>query len=127
VKALAFFLAAAVLSGCATVGRVDGSRCTNGLAEGRAALESVQVMNSVWKLFSFIPLASGDPLMPNGATCRFFEDTATLQNQLDMLQAEVRRVGATKVEDVVTMYSEERVFFFLLLREKIRTSATLVR
>lgn len=126
-KTFVLIAAAAVLSGCATVSRVDGARCHAETMGAISALESVQVMNSGWKLLSCIPLASGDPRNPGKVTCRLFRDTVKLQSQLDMLEAEARRVGAKKVENVMTSYSEERVFLFLLLREKILTSATLVK
>ena len=44
-----------------------------------------------------------------------------------MLEAEARRVGADKALDVTTAYSDENVFLLLFLREKILTSAILVK
>ena len=122
----AICLAAALVSGCATVDRLNGTKCAT-TADGMTAVESVQVMNTNWLLLSFIPLASGDPTQPDTATCRAFRNTVTLQNQLDMLDAEAKRVGATKAVNVETAYTDERVLFFLLLSEKMLTSATLVK
>ena len=48
-------------------------------------------------------------------------------NAYKAARAEARRTGAKKAVDVTTEYSNERVLFFLLLREKILTSATLVK
>ncbi|MBQ6915002.1 MAG: hypothetical protein IJQ65_04715 [Kiritimatiellae bacterium] len=118
--------AAALLSGCATIDSLDCVRHAP-VEGGMTPVENVQVMNTNWKLLSCIPLASGDPAQPNTVACRMFRNTVTLQNQLDMLEAEARRTGAKKAVDVTTEYSNERVLFFLLLREKILTSATLVK
>ena len=119
-------LAAALLAGCATIDRLDGSRCAT-TADGKTPVETVQVMNTNWLLLSCIPIASGDPTMPNRCTCRWFRNTVTLENQLSMLEAEAASAGANKVIDVTTGYSDERVFFILLLREKMHTSATLMK
>ena len=117
---------AAFLAGCATVSKVDGAKCISEVSHSSNVVECVQVFNSGWKLFSCLPLASGDPDMPNLSSCVFFTDTVTLQNQLKMLEAEARRVGAKKADNVITSYASERIFMFLLLREKIITSALLV-
>ena len=118
---------AAFLAGCATVSKVDGAKCVSEVSHSSNVVECVQVFNSGWKLFSCIPLASGDPKNPNLPTCHFFTNTVTLQNQVEMLEAEARRVGARKADNVITSYSSERVLLFLLLREKIITSAMLVK
>jgi hypothetical protein len=126
VRTVSFLAIAALLAGCASVSTVDGSRCVSH-SSSEEVVEGVQVFNSGWKLFSCIPLASGDPKNPNLPTCHFFTNTVTLQNQVEMLEAEARRVGARKADNVITSYSSERVLLFLLLREKIITSAMLVK
>ena len=125
-KLSAICLSAALVSGCAVIDRLDGSRCAP-TADGRVPVESVQVMNTNWKLLACIPIASGDTKHPDDCTCSWFSDTVTLQNQLDMLAAEAKRVGATKAVNVETAYTDERILFFLLKREKMHTSATLVK
>ena len=119
-------LGAALLAGCATVDRLDGSRCAT-TADGKTPVETIQVMNTNWLLLSCIPIASGDPTQPNLCTCRWFRNTVTLENQMSMLEAEAARADTNKAIDVTTTYSDERVFFFLLLREKMLTSATLMK
>ena len=124
---IAFVCAAtALLAGCATIDRVNGGRCAP-VGSDAVPVETVQVMNTNWLLFSFVPIASGDPERPNMAFCRWLENTVTLQNQMNMLEAEARRVGADKALDVTTSYSDENVFLLLLVREKILTSAVLVK
>lgn len=119
-------MSAVFLAGCATIDRVPGDMCA---PDGRDAVpvEAVQVMNTNWMLLSFLPIASGDVRRPNECTCRWFRNTVGLPGQMKMLEDEMRLAGATRAVNVATAYSTERVLFFLLLREKIRTSAVLVK
>ena len=125
-SALFFIAAAVLLGGCTTITRLDGSICAE-KDDGAVPVEAVQVMNTNWLLLSFAPIASGDPEHPDTCTYRWFTNTVTLQNQLDMLEAEVRRAGADRATDVETEINSESAFFFLLQREKIHTSAVLVK
>ena len=125
-KRLAFCVAAAILGGCATVDRLDGNLCKK-TDDGMVPVEVIQVMNTNWRLLSCIPLGSGNPDMPNECSCRMFCDTVTLSNQLRMIDAEVRRVGAKRAVNVISDSSNESVLFFLLKREKLHTSAVLVK
>ena len=124
-RAAVCVLCAALLGGCASVTRLDGKPCAP--LDGHEPVEAVQVMNTNWKLLSFIPIASGNPERPNACSCRWFENTVTLQNQMAMLEAEAKRAGATRAFDVVTTSCDERLYFFLLKREKIHTSAVLAK
>ena len=125
-KRLAFCVVAAVLGGCATVDRLDSKLCEK-TYDGMVPVEAVQVMNTNWKLLACIPLGSGNPDNPNGCSCRLFCNTVTLDNQLGMLKAEAKRVGAKRAVDVISDSSKESVLFFLLKREKLHTSAVLVK
>ncbi len=125
-KAVVMCLAAVLLDGCATVVRVEAESCSP-LVDGAVPVKTVQVMNTNWRLLSFMPLASGDPENPNRCTCLWFRNTVTLQSQLDMLAEEIRRAGATRAVRVTSDVNKERALFFLFLREKMRTSAMLVR
>ena len=118
--------AVALFCGCATVDRLDGSRCAP-VAEGREPVSTVHIMNTNWRLLSFIPIVSGDPQNPNGWSCLWFTDAVTLQNQMAMLESEVRRAGASRAENVFTECNSESVFVFLLQHEKMHTSAVLVK
>ena len=125
-KRLAFCVVAAVLGGCATVDRLDGKLCEK-TYDGMVPVEVVHVMNTNWRLLACIPLGSGNPSMPNKCSCRWFSNTVTLDNQLRMINDEASRVGAKRAVDVISDSSKESVLFFLLKREKLHTSAVLVK
>ena len=125
-KRLAFCVVAAVLGGCATVDRLDSKLCEK-TYDGMVPVEVVQVMNTNWRLLACIPLGSGNPDHPNRCKCRMFTNTVTLDNQLRMIEAEAKRVGAKRAVDVTSDSSKESVLFFLLKREKLHTSAVLVK
>lgn len=122
-------LAAAALAlsaGCASVSVSDdvgGVRVEGGLEP----IESVEVSNTSWLFFACLPIASGDVDNPNGHTCDWFSNTATPANQLKMLQAEADRVGARRALNVTTLTTDEDFFLFVFLRNKIHTSAVLVK
>ena len=122
----AFCVAASLVCGCATVDRLDGEFCTS-TADGGEVVEVVQVMNTNWLLLSFIPLVSGDPRRPNECSCSWFYNSVTLRNQMRMLEAEAKRVGATRAVNVFTDANSESAFFLLLKRAKMHTSAVLVK
>ena len=90
-------------------------------------LEVVEISNACLLLLSFLPIASGDPQSPNSWGCTWFEDTTTVENQMRMLEAEASRIGATRAVDMKTLRTDESLLLFLLQREKIHTSAVLVR
>ena len=125
-KRLAFCVVAAVLGGCATVDRLDSKLCEK-TYDGMVPVEVVQGMNTNWRLLACIPLGSGNPDHPNRCKCSMFTNTVTLDNQLRMIEAEAKRVGAKRAVDVTSDSSKESVLFFLLKREKLHTSAVLVK
>lgn len=108
-------LLAALLSGCASVE-----------FSGVGRRKMVVVSNSGWYLFNLIPLASGNPDDVNNATCLFFSETATLENNLKILNKVVKDTGADSVESVKSYWSDESVFVILMKRHVINTSAELV-
>ena len=95
--------------------------------ESLEPLETIEVSNANFLLLSCFPIASGDPQSPNGGGCRWFKDTVTVTNQLVMLENEAARIGATRAIGITTLKTHESWCFFLLEREKLRTSAILVR
>ena len=90
-------------------------------------LEVVEISNACLLLLSFLPIASGDPQSPNSGGSCWFKDTTTVANQMRMLEAEASRIGATRAVDMKTLRTDESLLLFLLQREKIHTSAVLVR
>ena len=83
------------------------------------------VDNSCLLVLNLIPLVSGDPDSPD--ECVGFEDTTTLANNLRMINRELVRHRADAVRELTSFRTEERVFFFLLKRSTLHSSAELVR
>lgn len=108
-------LLAALLSGCASVEFSDVGR-----------RKMVVVSNSGWYLFNLIPLASGNPDEVNKMSCQFFSETATLENNLKILNKVVKDSGADSVESVKSYWNDESVLIILMKRHVISTSAELV-
>lgn len=123
-RAAVLFLGLA-LAGCATVTRLPDPGAVS--APDVRPLAAVEISNACWKLLMCAPLGSGDPTLPNEVSCRLFQNTTTVASQMRMLQDEAIRLGATRAVEVSTQVSEEALFFFLLQREKIHTSAILVK
>lgn len=119
-------LVAVALCGCSTT--LTRLPAPKGLHEPNAQpLAAVEVSNASLLFLSVLPIASGDPSAPNSGGGLWFEDSTTVANQLKMLEDEAARIGATRAVDVTTLRTDESLFFFLLQREKIHTSAILVR
>ena len=64
-------LAAALIlcAGCATINTADDYHGM-GIENGETPLETVEIENTGWLLFQFIPIGSGDTRYPNKNTCR---------------------------------------------------------
>ena len=113
-------------SGCATINRANDYHGM-GIEDGEAPLETIEIENTGWLLFKCIPLGSGDPLRPNEKTCRFFRNTVTLQNNLEMLEDEMERIGAKRVENLTSRKTDESMFILLLTRRSYHSSAVLLK
>ena len=119
-------VAMSALVGCSTtLTRLPPPRALK--TAGVVPIEAIEVSNANLLLLSFIPIASGDPDAPNAGAFRWFTDTLSVANQVQMLEAEAARVGATRAVEVATLKTDESLLFFLLLREKMHTSAILVK
>lgn len=119
-------LVLAALTGCATINRIPMDARVR-VEDNQEPIETVEISNTCWHLLSFIPIASGNPDNPNGFGCRAFQNTLTLDSQRRMLQAEIERVGAGKAINVTTVSTDEVCLLILFLREKLHTSAVLVK
>ena len=108
------FAAFLAISGCASVDYSDAS--------GRTM---VDITNSGWYLFNFIPIASGNPDCPNESDCRFFKETTTVENNGKMLDFATER-KAKSIKSIKSSWTDESVFIILLKRHVIHTSAELV-
>ncbi|MCR5414211.1 MAG: hypothetical protein K6F50_05735 [Kiritimatiellae bacterium] len=102
-------------AGCATVRYTD-----------QGGKPMVEVTNRGWYLFNLIPLASGNPDLPNECDFRLFKQTTTLENNVRMLDWAATKYHATGIRDVSSYMRDESVFFILLKRHAIHTSAELV-
>ncbi len=111
-----FALVLSLFSGCAII-----DYCDEG---GR---EMVCVQNTGWYFLNFIPLASGNVEHPNTFSFRFFTQTTTLENNIQMLDGEIARRGADYARDVSSSTQDESVFLLLFKRHTVQTSAELVR
>ena len=117
---------ALMLSGCATIRQ---SNIFHGVKveDSEVPLEMVEIENSGWKLFKFIPIASGDPRYPNRFGCRWFANTVTLQNNLNLLEKEMKAKGASRFTNLTSRNSEETFLFILLTRNAYHTSVVLLK
>ena len=117
---------AAALCGCSSVRGISDFRGVR-VEDGVEPIELVDIYNTNWLFLSLLPIASGDPDNPDGWTTCFFRDKATVENQIRMLEAEAKRVGASRAINVTTVSTDEAAFLILFLRERFHTSAVLVR
>lgn len=119
-------MAVIACAGCATVHTANDYHGM-GIEDGETPIETVEIENAGWLLFKFIPLGSGDPLAPNRCSSRLFQNTVTLQNNLEMLEDEMERVNATRVANLTSRKTDESVLWILLSRTAYHTSAVLLK
>ena len=115
-----------LLAGCTTV-RYSTTFHDVKVEDGETPLEIVEIENSGWEMLKFIPLASGNPKKPNRLSCYWFTDTVTLQNNLNLLEQEMKTRGATRFTNLTSRNSEESFLFILLSRNAYHTSAVLLK
>ena len=125
-RGLVIAVLAAALCGCSSVRGIADFRGVK-VEDGVEPIEVVDIYNTNWLFLSLLPIASGDPDNPDGWTTCFFRDKATVENQIRMLEAEAKRVGASRAINVTTVSTDEAAFLILFLRERFHTSAVLVR
>ena len=93
---------------------------------GATPVAAVEIENSVWLLFNFIPVASGSPDHPNLNRCKVFRNTVNLPNNMKVLEKEMACEGVEKVVNLTSHYTSESYLFFLLARRACHTSAVMV-
>ncbi len=126
-RLIPFAVAVALLaSGCTTVlkSKEFGNVKVDG---GTTPVAAVEIENSVWLLFNFIPVASGSPDHPNSYRCKLFRNTVNLPNNMEVLRAEMAREGVSEVVNLTSHYADEKYLFFLLARRACHTSAVLIQ
>jgi len=94
---------------------------------GSTPVAAVEIENSVWLLFNFIPIASGNPDRPNCNSCKFFRNTVNLNNNMSVLKMQMAEMGIQTVANLTSHYTDEKYLFFLLARRACHTSAVLVK
>ena len=119
-------VAALLASGCTTVlkSKEFGDVKVDG---GATPVAAVEIENSVWLLFNFIPVASGNPDHPNSYRCKLFRNTVNLPNNMNVLRAEMAEEGVHEVANLTSHYADEKYLFVLLARRACHTSAVLVK
>ena len=122
----AAILVALVCAGCATIQRATDYHGV-GIENGERPIETLEIENTGWLLLKFIPLGSGDPTRPNSSSSHLFRNTVTLQNNLDMLEAEMKRVKSSRVINLSSRKTDETIFLILLTRRAYHTSAVLLK
>ena len=117
---------ALLASGCTTVlkSKEFGNVKVDG---GTTPVAAVEIENSVWLLFNFIPVASGSPDHPNSYRCKLFRNTVNLPNNMEVLRAEIASEGVSEVVNLTSHYADEKYLFFLLARRACHTSAVLIQ
>lgn len=119
-------LAAALLAGCTSV-KITENFGDVKVEAGAEPLAAVEIENSSWLLLDFIPIASGDPEHPNRNCCRWFRNTATLETNVKLLGAEMKRRGATRCANVTSRWTDEKALVILLARRAYHTSAVILK
>ena len=107
--------AALMAAGCATLAITEENN-----------MHGVAVKNTGWYLFSLIPLGSGNPEKPNQVSFKCFRDTATIENNMKLLEYAIKESGASGVKNLTSFVSDEKILIILLKRFTIHTSAELV-
>ena len=125
-KVFASLLLAIAFAGCATITSTHSHNDVN-VENNEPPIETVMIENTGWLLFNVIPIGSGNYNFPNLCSCRLFENTTTLQNNLNMLEYEMERVGATRIANLYSKRVDESIFFLLFTRTACRTSAVLLK
>lgn len=113
-------------AGCASV---HISKAFNGVRVdgGREPAATVEIENSGWFLLTCIPLASGDYEQPGRKTCRWFTNTVRLENNLRILDGQMKAEHVTEVANLTSHRTDEKYLVFLLARRAYHTSAVLLK
>ncbi len=120
---LALFL---LLTGCTTYRSTSAYNDVN-VDGGRRPIETIEIENSGWFLFTCLPIASGNPDRPNDNSCCWFKNTVRLENNVKVLRQHMREEGSTEVANVISHCEDEKYLVFLVARRAYHTSAVLLK
>lgn len=114
-------------AGCATVRTATDFKGVK-QEHGENVIATISIENYGWFLFNLVPLVCGEPRLPNNNECRLFENTVTLENNIYMLEKEMKRLGATRCINVSTHHDNSQTGFLLFFfRRLYHTSAVLIK
>ncbi|MCQ2367784.1 MAG: hypothetical protein MJ109_02090 [Kiritimatiellae bacterium] len=89
-------------------------------------VDLVTIENSCWRLLNFVPLVSGNPDHPNSWKQSWFRNTATLQDNVKIVDRTLTQGGYRDYANLVSFRSEEKILFFIVARTTYHTSAELI-
>ena len=124
--AITVVLLAVALSGCMTYRTCKAWRDVK-VDGGAVPHATIQIENSGWYLFDFIPIFCGDPQRPNANTCCMFRNTVTLQNNLIVLDRIMAEHDCTIIANMASRETDDFYFAFLLYRRACHTTAVICR
>lgn len=134
VYSVLFALLAAVLSGCSSytvIGKVNSPCKTD---DGVTPVAAVEVFNISYKLFGVLPISSGDTWKSGPYAERdlwnttWFEDRATIDENLASVHQALKEVGSNKVVNLVNDTDSWSFWScFLVKRTVVKTTCTVVK
>lgn len=101
--------------------------CCNLRVSTKGDLDFVTIENSCWKFCSIVPLVSGSPNYPNTFRHSWLTNTATLKDNIKLLDRTVFENNYAGYKNLISFRSEEEILFFLVVRTTYHTSAELIR
>lgn len=100
--------------------------CCNVHVSHKGHVDLVTIENSCWSLLDCVPLVSGNPDHPNSWKQSWFRNTATLQDNVKIVDRTLTQGGYRDYANLVSFRSEEEILFFLVVRTTFHTSAELI-
>jgi len=122
----AALLLAVAAAGCTTIQYTTAFNGVN-VDDGCSPIAAIEIENSGWFLLGFIPIASGNPDKPGSCSCKLFQNTVRLENNLKVLERKIREVGAGSAANLTSHWTDEAAFVILLKRRAFHTSAVLLK
>lgn len=108
-------LSLVALTGCSTVNvSHEGGR------------DMCHIATSSWKLLNSVPIISGDVEHPNEVSCVWFENTATPEGNMKILDKTLRDYNATQIQTLTSYMTEETIFIILFKRQICHLSVELL-
>lgn len=84
------------------------------------------ISTSSWKLLNSVPIISGDINHPNEMSCVWFENTATPEGNMKILDKTLRDYNSTRIRTLTSYMTEETIFVVLFKRQISHLSVELL-